>query len=50
MNEAIIIVQFLMGISYYTEQNSRVWGREQLKESSLKKKKHSETLSPATKF
>lgn len=33
MSEAIIIVQFLMGISYYIEQNIRVWGREQIKKS-----------------
>ena len=36
MNEAIIIVQFLMGISYYIELNTRVWGWEQMKESGFK--------------
>lgn len=48
MNEAIIIVQFLMGISYCIERNISMWDWEQIKESGFKKNT-SETLSPATK-
>lgn len=37
MNEAIIITQFLAGISYYIEPNTRFWGWEKMKESGLKR-------------
>lgn len=48
MNEAVTIVQFLKGISYYTEPSTGVWGWEQMEERDFKDAETFRLLSRST--